>query len=184
MFRHEPADPRQDPTKIEEIAARLTGQNRGRGEFQNHQPGARAQHARRLPQAGVEVRQVADTEAHRGPVERRVGERQVQRVGRSRGCDPGGLAPSQLQHRKDEIGPDDPAGKPGCPASVAARSSVPAQRSRYMPPGARSQPRSPTAWPPPAAIHVEAEHMVEEIVTGGNRGEHAPDVAPLLGAAR
>src|SRR5438132_8494214 len=52
----------------------------------------------------------------------------------------------------------------------AVRSSLPAEPSHR--------------GPAPAAIHVEAEEMVEEVVARRNSGEHAAHVRPLRVTAR
>src|SRR6266571_3819905 len=105
MFGHRPADGGEHAPEIEEVQRAQRREPWGR-ELEHHEPGSRLQDAVRLAQPLVQVREVTDAEADRGPVERRVRERQLQRVGGD-GRGTGSLAAAAGEHRDDEIRPDD-----------------------------------------------------------------------------
>src|ERR1700704_3573529 len=80
MFRHRTADRREDAPEIEQIERAQRREARC-GEFEHHEAGAGPEHAVRLPEAGVEIRQISDPEGHHGTVEPGVGERECEHVG-------------------------------------------------------------------------------------------------------
>src|SRR6185503_6266783 len=107
MFRHEPADGRQNMTEVKQIHGPQR-RKAGRGEFENHKARARLQDARCFMQTGVEIGQIANAEADDRAVEARRRKRQPERVG----CDGGGafcLVATALEHGQNEVGTDDAA---------------------------------------------------------------------------
>src|SRR5881409_2064642 len=80
MFRHRAADRGEDAPKIEQVE-RAQRREAWCGEFEHHEAGAGPEHAVRLPEAGVQIRQVSDPEGHHGTVEPGVDERERERVG-------------------------------------------------------------------------------------------------------
>jgi hypothetical protein len=92
-----------------------------RGELEDHEPRARAQHARHLGQPAVERRDVPDPERDRRTVHRVVRERQLLRIRRDgRKHAARGLSHPGSQHRNGEIRPDDEPREAGLPAQLRA----------------------------------------------------------------
>jgi hypothetical protein len=128
MFRNQPADPGQHPTKIELVQRAQARAGRQR-HLDDHQPSPGPEHPGGLVQPGVEVGQVAQAPANHGAVEGGVGKVQLEGVGAHRG-EPGRLDPSQPEHGGHEVGAHDPPGETLLPGERRAEVSVPAQRSR------------------------------------------------------
>src|SRR5437763_1885793 len=80
MFRHRPADRGEHALEVQQVQGAQRREPR-RGELQHHETRTRPEHAVRLPQAGVQIREVPDPERAHGAVEPAVGEGQRQRVG-------------------------------------------------------------------------------------------------------
>src|SRR5438874_2160967 len=80
MFRHRPADRGEQAPEVKHVQRAQRREPR-RGELEHHEARARSEHAVRLPQPGVQVRQVPDPERAHRAVEPAVGEGQRQGVG-------------------------------------------------------------------------------------------------------
>src|SRR5256884_1899018 len=110
MFRHRAADRGEDAPKIEQVE-RAQRREAWCGEFEHHEAGAGPEHAVRLPEAGVQIRQVSDPEGHHGTVEPGVDERERKRVGAD-GSGAWRFALPPRQHGKHEVrakhGPAEP----------------------------------------------------------------------------
>ena len=70
MFRDHSADPRQHTAEIEQVQT-AEPRVRGQGHLEDHQAGARLEHACRLAQSGIQVHQVPHAPADHRAVERR-----------------------------------------------------------------------------------------------------------------
>ena len=182
MFGHRAADGREHAPEIEEVQGAQRREPRRR-ELQHHESRPRPQYAVRLAQSLVQVGQVADAEADGGAVERRVGERQLQGVGRD-GRGARRLAAAAGEHRDDEVRPDDAPPKAGGAGErggqvqrAGAEVEVDAVRARLP-----AEPRDSGAAP--GAVHVQAQQVVQEVVARRDGGEQAAHVAPLRLASR
>src|SRR5947208_1435860 len=80
MFRHRPADRGEHAPEVEHVQCAQRREPR-RGELEHHETRARPEHAMRLPQPGVQIREVPDSERAHRAVEPAVGEGQRQGVG-------------------------------------------------------------------------------------------------------
>src|SRR6267143_870309 len=83
MFRHEPADGRQNAPEVEEVDRAQRGEP-GRGELENDEPRTGFQDSGRFAESPVEVGEIAYAKSHQRAVEPRRGKRQRQRVGGDR----------------------------------------------------------------------------------------------------
>src|SRR6266540_35642 len=184
MFGHRAADGGEHPTEIEEVQ-RAQRREAGGRELEHHETGARLQDAVRLAQPLIQIGEIADAEADGGPVEGRVRERQVQGVGGDgRGARGRSLAAAPREPRHDEVRPDDAppealgAGERGRQVQRAGTEvEVDAVGS-----GLPAEPRDGGAAP--GAVHVQAQQVVQEVVTRRDGGEQAAHVAPLRLASR
>src|SRR5437879_4771185 len=80
MFRHRPADRGEHAPEVEQVQGAQRRKPR-RGELEHHEMRTRPEHAVRLAQPGVQVREVPDPERAHRAVEPAVGEGQRQSVG-------------------------------------------------------------------------------------------------------
>ena len=181
MFGHQASDERKHVAEIGQIEPfhRLPP---GSGELKHHEFSAGFEDPGALPESLVEIGQVTNPEADGSSVEGRGGEWKVERVGIERD-DRCRFAAPALQHGEDEIRPDDAAleaplaGQGGGQVQgsgaqieiTSVRRSLPAEQLHRL--------------ATPAAVYIEAQEMIEKIVSGGDRREHAPDVRPLRGAS-
>src|SRR6266513_1667008 len=177
MFRHRTADRGEDAPEIEQIQRPQRREARRR-EFEHDEAGPGPEHAVRLPEARVEIRQVSDPEGHHGTVEPGVGERERERIGADRtgACS---LALPPRQHGDHEVRADD-----GPAESAGARE----RRREIERAGAEIEigavgsplPREPShRGAAPGTVHVEAQQMVQQVVARRDRGEHAAHVRPF-----
>src|SRR5258705_10996728 len=100
MFRHEPADGRQNMTEVKQIHGPQR-RKAGRGEFENHKARARLQDARCFMQTGVEIGQIANAEADDRAVEARRSKRQPGAAAAT-GAGPPALCPPGLRQGRAE----------------------------------------------------------------------------------
>src|ERR1043166_2133251 len=181
MFRDETSDQWQQVPEVGEVRGAKRVPERDR-ELEHHQPGARLEHADRLAETGIEVGEVPDPEADHGPVEYRVTERQRHRVGVA-GNAAHGLRPAPDQHSLDEVGGNHAAGESGPTPPLGGEVHRTGAEIEIGPLGSQFPAEPVHRQPPPAAITVEAQEMIEQVVARRDRLEHPPDVAPLLGPA-
>ena len=93
------------------------------------------------------------------------------------------LGGAGAQHRLGEIGADHLARERGIARDAAPMSSVPAQRSTYVPRGLRRHSSAAIARLRHAAIDVRAEHVIEEVVARRDLREDAPHVRTFRASA-
>ena len=181
MFRHRAPDGREHAPEIEEVEG---PERRGawRGELEHHEARARLENAGRFPEAGIEVRKIADPECDHSAVEAGVAERQLERVGahRARAC---GLSAAAHEHRHDEVRADHrtvKAGGTGQRRREIERSGAEIEIT-VRPASIPVEPRDRGAAP--AAIHVEPQQMIEEVVARRDGVNMFPHIRPLRSAA-
>ena len=115
MFRHQSTDAREDLSEVQQVQ-RAHRPPRGQREFQNHEVSAWPQDARHLREPRIHVRQVPDAKCHHCAVERRIGKRQLERVGPD-GADAWLLVLPHVEHRYREVRADDVPGESGAATS-------------------------------------------------------------------
>ena len=144
------------------------------------------EHPMHFAQPAIEIGDVPNAERDdRAGMRCPSAKRKVERVGDHRRHDRR-PAPCRAgaQHRLGEVGADDAARETRARATARAdTSSVPAQRSTYVPVGARSQLERSNRAAPPRLVDVEAEEMVEEIVPRRDLREDPLHVRALCIAA-
>jgi hypothetical protein len=181
MFRDEPSDRGQDALEIAQIQ-RPHRVARGDAELQDHEPRAGLEHPRRFFQPGVEIGQIAHPESDRGAVEDGSSEGKREGVGIA-GRRAIGLAAAQQQHGLHEVGGEDPSPEIRPVAQLGGQVHRP-RTEVEIGPFRRPFPAKPVhRKPPPAAVEVEAENMIEQVVPRRDGREYPPDVGPLLGPA-
>ena len=138
-----------------------------RRELENHEPRARRQHAMHFAQARDRGRRRFECRTRRSrPTRGIVGEREIERVGDDRRHRPTPApcrrrrAASARRNRRRSPGPAKPVRR----ASSRRTSSVPAQRSTYVPVGVALPAERGDRLPAPGPVDVEAEEMIEQIV--------------------
>src|SRR5881394_130706 len=179
MFRDHSTDGWKNVAEVEQIES-AEWREAGRRELENHEPRSTLQHPRRFFQAGVQVREVPDPEADERAVKGGVRERQRQRIGAHRHR-PRRLAFAAGEHRQREIGAKHGAREAGAACQLhgevegaGAEIEIDARGAPFP-----VEPRDGAATP--GAIDVEAEQMIEEIVTRRDFGEHAAHVGSRSG---
>ncbi len=179
---NEPADSRQQVAKIEQEEA-AQWLPRGHAHLQDDEPGARLENAGRLAEPGIEVHEVSDPEPDRRPVEGGIRVGQFESVGGDRD-DPLRLAPAELEHPGDEIGPDDQsveswlAGEGGGQVEGAGTEVEIATIGKLFPIETRDR------FASPPLVEVQAEQVVQEIVARCDGVKHPAHVGALFRAAR
>ncbi len=177
MFRHRAADRGEDAPKIEQVE-RAQRREAWCGEFEHHEAGAGPEHAVRLPEAGVQIRQVSDPEGHHGTVEPGVDERERERVGAD-GTGAWRLALPPRQHGEHEVRAEHGPAEPGR-AGERRREIERAGAEIEIGAVGSLLPREPShCGAAPGAVHIEAQEMVQQVVARRDRGEHAAYVRPL-----
>src|SRR5437773_2752827 len=174
MFGHRAADGREHAPEIEEVERAQRREPRRR-ELQHDESRPRPQYAVRLAQSLVQVGQVADAEADGGAVEQRVGERQLQSVGRD-GRGARGLAAAAGEHRDDEVRSDDAPPKAGGAGQRSGQVQRAGAEVEVDAVGARLPAEARDGRAAPGAVHVEAQQVVEEVVARRDGGEQAAHV--------
>ncbi len=180
MFGHQTSNQWQYATEVGEVES-LERLPLRRGKLEDDEPRAGAKNSNGFAKTRAEVGQVADTKTDGRSFEYTFGEWKIERVGIERNHR-GRLGASLQQHRQDEVSPDHGPMEPrrggkrrrqveGSGAEIeitTIRYPFPAKQLHRL--------------APPAAIYVEAEEMIEKIVSGGDCRKNAPDVRPLGGA--
>src|SRR5256886_1257979 len=174
MFRDQPADGRENSPEVEQIQ-RAQRREAWRRELEDDETGTRPEDAIGFPQTAVQIREVANAESHHRTVEPRRGKGELQGVGGD-GRGSRRLVAAPREHGDYEVSADHaaaeavPAGQlRGEVERAGAEVEIDAVRFRLP-----AEPRHRGAAPEP--IHVEAQQMVQEVVTRRDRGEHATHV--------
>src|SRR6266699_1306192 len=174
MFRHRPADRGEHAPEVEQIQRAQRREPR-RGELEHHETRSRPEHTVRLPQTGVQIRQVPDAERAHRAVEPAVGEGQRQGVGGDR-KGAGGFPLAPGEHGDHEVRADHP---PRERRLAGERRRQIERAGAEVEVGAVGGPlpgEPPHRGAAPGAIHVETQEMIEEVVARGDRGEHVAHV--------
>jgi len=174
MSRDQPSHQREHVVEVHHVDGSEQSARRHR-EVQDHDAAARPKHPVEFVEPGREIGQVAHPEAYHRPREGTACEGQPLRVaahgGYGRAAD---LGQSAREHREGEVGADHPAAETGSAGQF---------QPQIEGPGAGVQVGSPGRTPPiergdrslaPPPVHVEAEHMVEQVVAGSDFAEQGP----------
>ncbi len=147
-------------------------------EFEHDKPRTRSEDARRFPEPGIKIHQVAYPESHCRPREDGIVEREAERVGGG-WLHPGRLARAPHQHRGHEVGPDHLALEPGTVAQLRCEIERPGAEIEVAI-GRRVLPVEPIDGnAPPAPVGVERQEVVQLVIAGGDIAKHRPDIFPL-----